>query len=408
MIANYCRVGGSERLVVILAATAMAASTAAPATTPAPSTPAGVSSSAPGGQRLDDETLAGLLAAADDAQARAGILQHLGETAIACPALTRFGDRRDPVVREQAVRAMDQAECAAIEYYRPFMRDPHPWVTDALVTAIERHRIGEGIPFLIGHLSDPRRILSGGGIWSIGERAHRALRAVSCQSLHFDPAGSAQEQARAAARWTTWYADHGSEPRARWIEEGFARAREYLQQDRVRLRREGLQLLLLIGAPAAPELRAAFRRGPAELEASLSCTPDEPPRVTEEVPCLFAVANGSERRVAFIPGALKVALRRQGAAADEGSPALDDHPSPSAEAPGPGTEMADWLDHIVDLAPGERLERAVVIGPVSTAGRYEVAAALIDLSAGLVHPDGRTKSGGGMAIEARTVVRFNQ
>jgi hypothetical protein len=103
-----------------------------------------------------------------------------------------------------------------------------------------------------------------------------------------------------------------------------------------------------------------------------------------------------------------VALRRQGAAADEGSPALDDHPSPSAEAPGPGTEMADWLDHIVDLAPGERLERAVVIGPVSTAGRYEVAAALIDLSAGLVHPDGRTKSGGGMAIEARTVVRFNQ
>lgn len=359
-------------------------------------------------QRPGTERLARLLSAAGDAAARAEILDQLGEAAVACPALTGFSARSDPAIREQAVRSMDQAGCAAIEYYRPYMRDPHAWVTDALVTAIERHRIGEGILFLIRHLPDPRSILSSGGIWTIGEHAHRALRAVSCQSLHYDPDASVQERARAAARWNTWYVEHGGESPTTWLETGLARARTYLESDGEQLRLEGLELLLLIGTPAADTLRFAFRRGSTDLETSLTCTPAEPPRVTEEVPCRFEVVNRSDRRVAFIPGDLDVVLHRQGAAYDEESSSSTVQPPPSSGPPPVGESMAAWIDRIVDLAPGERRRWSVRIGPVSTAGRYDVRGTLVDLSAQIVAPDKANAAGGTMAIEAGTMVRFNQ
>lgn len=363
---------------------------------------------AAGRQGPDTDRLAALLAAADDADARSAIVRQLGDPAAACPVLTGFDTSDDPAIREQAVRSMDQAGCAAIEYYRPYMRDPNPWVTDALVAAIERYRIGDAIPFLIGHLSDPRSILSSGGVWTIGERAHRALRMVSCQSLHFDPDGTGQERARAAARWTTWYADHGGESRSSWLEDGIARAGEYLHADGHRLRMEGLELLLLIGEPAAAELQAAFRRAPDDFEASMICSPEEPPRVTEEVPCLFELSNRSKRRIAFIPGELKVTMRRQGAREDEGHPSIVGRPPSSPEPLDVDGSMAALAHQIVDLAPGQRLGWPIRIGPVSTAGRYDVQGTLADLSARLVKSGKGGKRGGAGEIEAGTVVRFNQ
>jgi len=378
----------------------VAAATAVPAISAGAAAPA----DAP---RPDRAALAGLLAAAANAEARSAIVQQLGETA-ACPELAGFDASSESAVREQAVRSMDQAGCAAIEYYRPYMRDPNPWVTDALVAAIERYRIGEAIPFLISHLPDPRRILSSGGVWTIGERSHRALRVVSCQSLHYDPDGPEQARARAAARWTTWHAEHGGESRAAWLEAGIARAGEYLQSDDGRLRLEGLELLLLIGAPAAAEMEAAFRRDPSDFEASMTCSPEEPPRVTEEVPCLFQLSNRSERRIAFVPGVLSVALRRQGAREDEMNSARAGQLSSSPEAADPDASMAAWVDQIIDLAPGQRLGWPILIGPVSTAGRYDVQGTLADLSARIVKPDKRAKRGAPAVIKAGTVVRFNQ
>ncbi len=304
---------------------------------------------------------------------------------------------------------MEQAGCAAIEYYRPFMRDPHAWVTDALVTAIERHRIGEGVPFLIRHLPDPRRILSGRGVWTVGERAHRALRVVSCQSMHYDPGASPQERARAAVRWNTWYAEHGGEPRAKWLEAGLERARVYLASDGEQRRLEGLELILLIGTPGGPALQAAFRRDSEDLETSLICTPEEPPRVTEEVPCRFEVSNRSDRRVAFIPGeVVGVALHRRDPGGGEGpsvSPLQSSSPPESLPA---GESMAGWIDRVVDLAPGERVQWPLRIGPVQSAGRYEVRGTLFDLSAHIVNREKAGKGGVSMAIEASTIVRFEQ
>lgn len=361
-----------------------------------------------GEQRLSDERLAGLLSAAGDAEARAALLQQLGEAVVACPALAGFGTRADPAIREQAVRSMDQAGCTAIEYYRPFMRDPRAWVTDALVTAIERHRIGEGVPFLIRHLPDPRRILSGRGVWTVGERAHRALRVVSCQSMHYDPGASQQERARAAARWNTWYAEHGGEPRAKWLEAGLERASAYLAGDGEQRRLEGLELLLLIGTPGGPALQAAFRRDSEDLETSLICTPEEPPRVTEEVPCRFEVSNRSDRRVAFIPGEMGVALHRRDPEGGAGTSVSNLQSSSPPESIPAGESMAGWIDRVVDLAPGERLQWPLRIGPVQSAGRYEVRGTLFDLSAHIVNREKAGKGGVSMAIEASTIVRFEQ
>jgi hypothetical protein len=356
-----------------------------------------------GDRPLGGERLAVLLAAAADEESRAALLERIGPADVACPALAGFGGHADADLRERAVRTIDQAGCRAIEYYRPYMRDPHPWVTDALVTAFERLQIGDGIPFLIRHLPDPRRIVSSGGVWTLGERAHRALRAVSCQSMHYDPGDPPADRARAAARWVAWFAEHGGEPRDRWLDSGLERARGYVASDVERLRIEGIELLLLIAEPGAPALRAAFRRDSDDLQASLSCAPDEPPRVTDEVPCRFVVSNRSERRIALIPGEVDVAVRRPdetgGDAISRGGPRAADPPAASPAA----DQVAGLIGRVVDLAPGGSLRWPLSIGPVPSAGRYEVRGTLPDLSTGLVDPGGAGNEG---EIEARTIVRF--
>jgi len=208
-----------------------------------------------------------------------------------------------------------------------------------------------------------------------------------------------------------------------------ALARADLARDDSARRIEGIELLALIGTPALPALRAAFERREQDLRATLSCVPDEPPRVTDQVPCVLLVTNLAKRRIALAPppGDPEVRLTRE-----------DDLRAASKDDPGRplrlvGARPADLVDRVLDLAPGEALRREFKIGPVRAAGRYEVRAILNDLGAALgsagppspgeveptpapvpPKPRGRSAGPAGPApsvlpsIQATTVVRFEQ
>lgn len=300
-----------------------------------------------------------------------------------CERLGRFGDHRNERVREHAVRALSVAGCGTLASFDPYLRDPNPWVTEAVVRGVERQRVREAVPFLIDHLADRRAIVSGDGAWTIAESAHRALRALTCQSFHFEPQDSPGGQAEAVERFRSWYREHGSEPRETWIASGLSLARDYLGRDFAPHRREGLELLLLIGPPAAMELRAALGRKTGDLRASVTCQPAEPPRVSDRVPCTLLVTNAASRPVALVPigEAPDVRLVRQ----DDGR--AEDRGERPRGAPQGAAEMPALAARVIDLGPGDVLRRDFQAGPVRAAGRYEVRATLVDLATSLSGPN---------------------
>jgi hypothetical protein len=362
------------------------------------------------------------LAGDDYEDARPLILRDLrGLERPACETLAAYRDQRNDRVRENAVRALRDAGCRSFTDYSPYLDDPSPWVTETILLAVEKYLMVEAAPFLIDHLTDRRRIVSGDGSWTIGETAHRVLQTVTCQSFHYDPLGRPGGWQESQAEWRRWYAAHRTESREAWIDQGIARARDYLARDYAPHRVEGLRLLALIGGRAFPALREALARAPTDLIARVVCQPEEPPRVTDEVPCLFQVMNASRRHVALAPlaAAPELRVKRQEEGPDRGSstrpvggeksaaPSLGKGRAgkPSHEKPGavagdvaapaaarqlPAAEFSGW---ILDLAPGETWQREFKVGPVLSAGRYEVRATFSDFIS---------------SLEASAIVRFEQ
>jgi hypothetical protein len=361
---------------------------------------------------------------------RAQILGELRRTGRGspCEVLGGFRSQRNERVRENAVRALSDAGCDRFPAYRPYLDDPNPWVTEWILRAVERRLMTEAVPFLIDRLSDRRRILSGDGFWIIGETAHRVLREVTCQSFHFDPEGPEPLRQDALSQWRQWYAAHRGEPRQSWVAAGIALGRDYVGRDYAPHRLEGLRLLALIGPPAFPALRGALERHPDDLLARVVCAPEEPPRVTDAVPCALEIENATRRRLALVPrdGPPEVQVRRReeapppppprGGATSRGArsrSAPESPPKAPAPVPLPAPVPAEIAGSIVDLAPGEVYRVAFSVGPVPGAGRYDVRVRLRDLAAALVDPspvkDARTSAVPGLPpIEAGTMVRFEQ
>jgi hypothetical protein len=355
-----------------------------------------------------------LLADEDYETQRPRLLAALPAGGEACRFLGVFAGERNARVREHAVRLLADAGCAELAPYRPFLDDRNPWVAEAVLNAVERHRIGAGVPHLIDRLEDGRGIVDGGRTWTIGDTAHRVLRAVTCQSFHYDPRAGEPSRAEALRLFREWYAAAAAAPRDAWVREGIARARDYIERPGSPWRLEGLRLLALIGEPALPSLRDALRRAPEDLEAGVVCRSDEPPRVTDTLTCVLVVQNAANRRIALAadPGGPRVALApafppapsrapAPGGGRGGARPAPDAPPGaaqrePAARAP---VAPAALAGAIIDLAPGEILERAFSAGPVPAAGRYEVRAALADLAADLLRLP---------PIEGRAILRFEQ
>ena len=378
---------------------------AAPRASGAP--PPGAAGPAPSGAA----DLLALLTEEDYESQRARLLASLPPGDGRCGFLGGLAGERNARVRENAVRLLADAGCAGLASYRPYLDDASPWVVDAVLRAIERHRIGAAVPYLLERLEDPRRILEGERVRTIGATAHRALRVVTCQSFHYDPDAPPAARAGARRRFAEWYASARSRPRDSWVREGIARAREALQRPGTAWRIEALALLALIGAPAEPELRAALRRAPGDLQAGVVCTSDEPPRVGDALDCVLLVQNAAGRRVALAaaPGAPRVRLVplpppgvREPGAREPGvrepgarEPGVREPAAPPRDAASGGP----LEEALIDLGPGETLERRFKAGPVGAAGRYEVRATLEAPA---------SAPGAAPPIEGRTVVRFEQ
>jgi hypothetical protein len=292
-----------------------------------------------------------------------------------CPfQVTAYAGHHATGVREHAIRALADAGCSTFDAYRPFSPDPDPWVAEALIETVERLRIVAAVPFLLERLPDPRTIVSPEGTWTLGQRSHRALRVVTCHSFHYDAAGTPQARADAIAQWRAWYESHRRETRRAWIDSGLQQALDYLQRDYEPHRREGFELLGLIGEPAAPTLRAALRRGPGEIRAALSCQSDRSPRVGDAVPCLLRLENVSGRRIALALGEPVLHLERR---APDAATAPRGRRAPAAAqrsggiaSPASDAALLAEAANLVDLAPGEMLQKELVAGPVETAGEY--------------------------------------
>lgn len=332
-----------------------------------------------------------------------------------CARPADVASARDARVRERAVRLLADAGCDGLQSYGPFLADPHPWIVEALVRAIERHRIGAAVPWLLTRLEDGRRIVDTQGSFPLGALAHRALVAVTCQSFHFDPSAPGPARAEAARRFEAWYAGARERPRPEWIRDGIARAREYLEEGSP-WRAEGAALLARIGGEAVPVLKRFLERGPADLSSGVACEAEEPPRVTDTLRCVLVVQNASTRRLlmAVPPGGPRVwlePLAPGGAGGTERRPAGGAEPAragaadPTVAAVRPdhaadATALLEaFAETVVDLAPGELLQRDLSAGPALAAGRYELRATLEDAAARLA---------GGPPIVARTTLRFEQ
>jgi hypothetical protein len=130
------------------------------------------------------------------------------------------------------------------------------------------------------------------------------------------------------------------------------------------------------------------------------------------------VKNVASRRVALAPGEVRVELTARGP--DAGAPGASRREESRKGAPkkqegkagaraSAATALAPAADagalggRMVDLGPGESLQRPVRIGPVVTAGRYEAKVALADLWGSL--DPGPYES---PPIEAALIVRFEQ
>jgi hypothetical protein len=363
------------------------------------------------GRRVAADPLLPLLQE-EDAQSRAQVLARLEqERRPPCQALRRYATSPNSRVRESAVRIMDAAACSDFEAYSGYLLDNAAGVVDALIDASRRRVMADAVPFLLGCLSDRRRIVTQEGAWSIGEKAQRALMVVTCQSFHYDPAAPRDDQRDAITRWRQWFLARRKLPRDEWVQEGIERGRDYAGRDYGPHRLEGLRLLALIGPPALPALREVLARRPGDLSAEVVCLPDEPPRPGDVVPCALVVRNASKRPLAIAPppDGPQVRLSPDGAR-------FEDDGSPARRAAPPGGESRDALgalaDRLVDLAPGEVRRFEFGAGPVLTAGHYRLHVELDDLAARLPESQKtgsapRTAAASG-AIEADTMVRFEQ
>jgi hypothetical protein len=325
-----------------------------------------------------------------------------------CRALGAYGRIDNSRVRGNAVEAMDEAGCSDFQAYSGYVLDVSAGVVAALIKAAERRVMKDAVPFLLGTLSDRRRIVTGQGSWLLGEEAHRALMVITCQSFHYDPSAPRDDQRNAVTRWRQWYFAKRDLPRDEWEREGIGRARDYAARDHIPYRVEGLRLLALIGPAALPALRELLARRPGDLEAEVVCLPDEPPRVTDAVPCALVLRNASSHPLVIAPppDGLEVRVSRS-----------DAPPAAARETPTdpPAGMLGVFADRLTVLPPGEVRRFEFSVGPVPSAGRFTVHAALGDLAAvlagGTISTDGAVVKRGphaSTAIEAYTIVRFEQ
>ncbi len=344
-----------------------------------------------------------LLNGDDDAGTRETLQSRLRDAAGGpCAALAPYASAPRAMARERAVRAMADAGCDRLESYRPFFDDKSAWVEVALLDAVARRRVSGAVPYAIARLTDARRLVTDNGSVSVGQAAERALRSLTGQ-----PIAPGSE-----AAWRSWYADHASEPPSAWIASGLQQVGAKLQagpQERL----AALETLARLGEAGRAPLATALRREPDDLVMEFDCTPEDPPRVLESVPCTLFVRNRSNRPIALALGDVQVRLTLQGAvpAPPQELKAVPRKTAaavkpPDAAPPVPAVDPAALCGHFVDLGPGQSLRRALLVGPVQTAGRYQTRARLEDLSAGLL--PSATPIQAPAPIEASTVVRFEQ
>jgi hypothetical protein len=192
-----------------------------------------------------------------------------------------------------------------------------------------------------------------------------------------------------------------------------------------------LETLAVVGDRGAGVLRDALLRAPGEIEATLRCEPDEPPRVGDTIPCTLVIRNRSSRRIALAlgPAALAIALSAPPAAEPEAhghaagaskphgkeaarsvaapgssaprSPGSVAHPAAPAPAP---ASIEIPPDCFVDLLPGGVSARPLTAGPVASAGHYDLKATVADWSAALP-PENQRQA---QQIEATFELRFEQ
>jgi hypothetical protein len=371
--------------------------------------------------RAAPDPLAAMLADDWSDATRAAVADRVrGLGGAACATLAGYAAAQDPRSREHAVRALDIAGCDTIEDYQPFFADRAPWVVDAVIEAVARRRIAASWPFILAHVDDRRRLVSDDGSWTIEEAAHRSLRRLTGQPIPFATDDSPEARDRAAAAWVAWFAAHAGESPSAWLESGLAAARAALAgSDPVR-RMAALETLALSDGRGLALLRDALLRAPGEIEARLVCTPEEPPRVTETVPCALVLRNAAARRIPLALGDAGIALagmagppadldgkepRRDGKGSGGARGKRSAAPPPAvAPPPPPPATAADLRGRFVDLAPGASTTLPLNAGPVATAGRYEARATVRDLGVALPGPAGGRPD----QIEAATIVRFEQ
>jgi hypothetical protein len=370
-------------------------------------------------RRATPDPLAVLLADDWSEATRATVREAVREIGGAgCATLSGYAAAPDSRVREHAVRALEDAACDRLEDYRPFFGDRAPWVVDAVLEAVGVRRLAAAWPFALEHVDDRRRLVSDSGSWTIEEAAHRTLRRLTGQPIPFDPDGLQVARDRAAAAWRAFFAAHGAEAPAAWNAAGLQAARAALAGGDEAGRIAALETLALAGGPGIGALRDALLRAPGEIEAQVVCEPDGPPRVTEEVPCTLVIRNVTARRIPLALGEAGLTLAtvtdappppakpksagKRGTAGGAAKGVTAPPPGPRVESGPPAPPPSLW--DFVDLAPGGTIARPLRAGPVMTAGRYEVRAAVPDLSVTLPGADGTRLA----RIEAVTVLRFEQ
>jgi hypothetical protein len=118
--------------------------------------------------------------------------------------------------------------------------------------------------------------------------------------------------------------------------------------------------------------------------------------VLDQIPCTVTITNVGAHRLALAIGEPVVRLDLHQAPAATPAPphgregkAAKPAPAapPSARAAGgdaganvTDADLALLAGHFVELAPGESVRRDVTVGPVKTAGHYDVHAGVIDLA----------------------------